>query len=110
MSDSSGAQDPSTLVFCISVPAGAEYLAIVKELAAKVAAYLGDTESDGRAAAAALDQVAREVEVVAPPGAAGAGSREEIIFEFRQTADELLIRASTAGRSADAWRPLTSQT
>jgi hypothetical protein len=110
MSDSSGAQGPSTLVLRISVPAGAEYLAIVKELAAKVAAYLGDTESDGHAAATALDQVAQEVKTVAPADAAGPGSHEEIIFEFRQTADALLIRARAAGRSADAWRPLTSQT
>ena len=47
MSESSGAQDASTLFLRISVPAGAEYHAIVKELAAKVAAYLGSADPDG---------------------------------------------------------------
>ena len=61
MSESSGAQDASTLVLRISIPAGAEYQAIVKELAAKVAAYLGDTDPDGRAAADALDEVTRVI-------------------------------------------------
>ena len=83
MSESSGAQDASTLVLRISIPAGAEYQAIVKELAAKVAAYLGDTDPDGRAALG-------------------------VIFEFRQTEDALLIRARSAGRSADVRRPLPS--
>ena len=103
MSESSEAQDASTLVLRISVPAGADYEAIVKELAAKVAAYLGDTDPDGRAAAEALHQVASDL-------AAADGRGEETVFEFRQTADALLIRASGAGRSADAWRPLPSQT
>ena len=52
MSESSGAEDASTLVLRISVPAGAEYEAIVTEMAAKVAAYLGDTDPDGAAAEA----------------------------------------------------------
>jgi hypothetical protein len=92
MSESSGAQGASTLVLRISVPAGAEYEAIVKELVAKVAAYLGDTDPDGRAAAA------------------GVANGEDTIFEFRQTAEALLIRARGAGRSADAWRPLPFRT
>jgi hypothetical protein len=113
MSESSGAQDASTLVLRISVPAGAEYQAIVKELAAKVAAYLGDTDPDGRAAAAALDHVAQVVKARsdnAVHGAAksGSGHDEDVTFEFRQTSDALLIRARGAGRSADARRPLPS--
>jgi hypothetical protein len=117
MSESSGAQDPSTLVLRISVPAGAEYQAIVKELAAKVAAYLGDTDPDGRAAAAALDQVAQVVKTAASGRVDGAGSAsshgsnnndDDVIFEFRQTADAMLIHARGAGRSADARRPLPS--
>jgi hypothetical protein len=105
MSESSGAQDPSTLVLRISVPAGAEYQAIVRELAARVAAYLGDTDPDGHAAATVLQQVAEEIQSVASTD----GQSDEIIFEFRQTAEALLIRARGAGRSADAWRPLPSQ-
>src|SRR6185295_5800804 len=102
MSESSGAQDASTLVLRITVPAGAEYQAIVKELAAKVAAYLGDPDPEGRAAASALEQLASTT--ASADGSAGA---EEIVFEFRQTSDALLIRASAAGRSADARRPLS---
>ena len=100
MSESSGTQDASTLVLRISVRGGADYQAIVKELAAKVAAYLGDTDPDGVAAAAALDQVTATL-------AAGA---DDIVFEFRQTAAAMLIRAHGAGRSADVRRPLPSQT
>ena len=117
MSESSGAQDASTLVLRISIPAGAEYQVIVKELAAKVAAYLGDTDPDGRATADALDEVTRVIKSVAPgragsdgtgPGPNNPNNDDEIIFEFRQTDDALLIRARGAGRSADARRPLPS--
>jgi hypothetical protein len=117
MSESSGAQDASTLVLRISIPAGAEYQVIVKELAAKVAAYLGDTDPDGRATADALDEVTRVIKSGAPGRAGSDGSGhaannpnndDEIIFEFRQTDDALLIRARGAGRSADARRPLPS--
>jgi hypothetical protein len=110
MSESSGAQDASTLVLRISVPAGAEYQAIVKELAAKVAAYLGDTDPDGSAAAAALDQVAQVVKTRSDHAGSSHGSHnsDEVVFEFRQTEDALLIRARGAGRSADARRPLSS--
>ena len=104
MSESSGAQDASTLVLCISVPAGAEYRAIAKELAAKVAAYLGDTDPDGLAAGDVLDRVASEV------ASGHDGTAEDTLFEFRQTADALLIRARVAGRAVDAWRPLPSRT
>ena len=100
MSESSGTQDASTLVLRISVPAGADYHAIVKELAAKVAAYLGDPDPDGTAAAAAFDEV---VSRVLPDG-----GRHDVEFEFRRTDDELLIRARCAGRSADSRRPLPS--
>src|SRR6476619_1332836 len=107
MSESSGAQDASTLVVRISIPAGAEYQVILKELAAKVAAYLGDTDPDGRAAADALDEVTRVIKSGGPGRAGSDGSGhgannpnnpnnpnndEDIIFEFRQTEDALLIR------------------
>jgi hypothetical protein len=120
MSESSGAQDASTLVLRISIPAGAEYQAIVKELAAKVAAYVGDTDPDGQAMADALDEVTRVIKSGAPGCAGSDGSGhgannpnspnndEDVIFEFRQTEGALLIRARGAGRSADARRPLPS--
>ena len=109
MSESSGAQDASTLVLRISIPAGAEYQAIVKELAAKVATYLGDTDPEGRAAADALDQVIQVVKARSDHhGSAHGPNNEDVIFEFRQTAGALLIRARGAGRSADVRRPLPS--
>jgi hypothetical protein len=115
MSESSGTQDASTLVLRISIPAGAEYQAIVKELAAKVAAYLGDTDPDGRAALDAIEEVTRMIKSGAPGRAGRDGSgdganspNEDVTFEFRQTEDALLIRARSAGRSADVRRPLPS--
>jgi hypothetical protein len=101
MSESSGARDPSTLVLRISVPAGADYEAIVKELAAKVATYLGDTDQDGAAAAAALEQVATSL-----AGGAGASRDDDTVFEFRQAEGALLIHGRASGRSAKARRAL----
>jgi len=103
MSESSGTEDESTLVLRISIPAGAEYRAIVTEMAAKVAAYLGDTDQEGAAAAAALGALASTVT------ADGEGDME-MTFEFRQSDDTLLIRARCADRTADATRPLASRT
>jgi len=102
MSESSGTEDESTLVLRISIPAGAEYRAIVTEMAAKVAAYVGDTEQDGAAAATALDALATQV-TAAEPGS-------DATFEFRQSDEALLMRARCAGRTADASRPLPSRT
>ncbi len=105
MSESSGAQDASTLFLRISVPAGAEYHAIVKELAAKLAAYLGGTDPDGLAAGDALERVASAV-----ASADGAGKAEDTLFEFRQADDALLIRARVGDRAVDARCPLPSRT
>ena len=103
MSESSGTEDESTLVLRISVPAGAEYRAIVTEMAAKVAAYLGNTEQEGAAAATALDALASQVTPAGEPDA-------DATFEFRQSDEALQMRARCAGRSADASRPLPSRT
>ena len=98
MSESSGTQDASTLVLRISVPADADYHGIVQELAARVAAYVGDP--DGKTTAAAIDDVAARV--------ASAGGEADIVFEFRRTENELLIEAQSAGRSADVRHALPS--
>jgi len=90
----------STLVLRVSVPTGDAYHTIAKELAAKVAAYVGDPDPDGTAAAAAFDEV---VSRVLPDG-----GRHDVEFEFRRTDDELLIHACCDGRSADSRRPLPS--
>jgi hypothetical protein len=105
MSESSGAEDPSTLVLRISVPAGVAYQAIVQELAAKIATYLGDADQDGAAGTAALDQVAASL-------ADGVGGFPDVdsVFEFRQSDDALIIQGRASGRTADARRPLPFRT
>src|SRR4051794_21977069 len=103
MSESSGTEDESTLVLRISIPAGAEYHAIVTQMAAKVAAYLGNTEQEGAAAATALDTLAAQVIAAGEAGA-------DATFEFRQSDEALLMRARCAGRTADASWPLPSRT
>jgi hypothetical protein len=75
----------------------------VKELAGKVAAYLGDTDQEGLAAALELERVASAI-------VAGVGrTDEDTLFEFRQTADAMLIRARVDDRAIDAWRALPSR-
>lgn len=100
MSESSGAQDASTLVLRISVPADAGYHGIVQELAARVAAYVGDRDPEGKTTAAAIDEVVARV--------AAADDPADIVFEFRRTGNELLIAAQSAGRSADVRHTLPS--
>jgi hypothetical protein len=101
MSQAPRTDDASTLVLRVSIPAGAPYHTIAKELAAKVAAYVGDPDPDGKAAAAALEELASRV---APADGHGA----DVVFEFRRTDEELLIKARCNGKSADSRRPLPS--
>jgi len=93
MSEPSGTEDESTLVLRISIPAGPEYRAIVTQMAAKVAAYLGDAEQEGAAAATALDGLAAQVTAAGAPDA-------DATFEFRQSDEALLMRVRCAGRTA----------
>jgi hypothetical protein len=104
MSESSGTEDDSTLVLRISIPAGAEYRAIVTEMAAKVAAYFGDIDREGADAAAAIGALAAKVT------AGGDGGDVEATFEFRKSDDSLLMRARCDGRTAVVTRPLPSRT
>jgi hypothetical protein len=102
MSEARRSGDESTLVLRVSVPTGDAYHTIAKELAAKVAAYVGDPDPDGKAAVAAIDEVMSRV---LPDG----GRHDaEVEFEFRRTDEELLIQARCDGRSADSRRPLPS--
>lgn len=103
MSESSGTEDASTLVLRISIPARSEYHVIVTQIAAKVAAYLGNTEQEVASAGTALETLAAQVIV--------AGEVEaDATFEFHQSGEALLMRARCAGRSADASWPLPSRT
>ena len=95
MSHASGAQKAPALVLRVSVPAGDGYRAVLKELVAKIAAYVGDPEPEGRTAVLVAERAAA---IVAPAGAAG--SNQDITFEFRQTNGDLLIEARCAGRSS----------
>ena len=93
MSQSAGAPGAPALVLRLSVPAGGTYRIVVKELATKVAGYLGIDEQD---VSAALDRLASNV---APENA---DEDKDIAFEFRQDDRELLIHARCAGRSSEA--------
>jgi hypothetical protein len=96
-----GVRDVTTLVLSISIPAGDDYEAIVKELAARVAAYAGEPERESRGAAADVEDVSSRV---ASPGRDGEAA--ETVYEFRRTGDALVIHATCAGRSADTRHPL----
>jgi hypothetical protein len=85
------------LVLRLSVPAGDSFQSVAKELAAKVAAYLGVTGPEARAVAAMLDRLASHV---VPPDH-HADLDKDITFEFRQADRELLIEARCAGRTSE---------
>jgi hypothetical protein len=99
MSQSAEAPRVPALVLRLSVPAGRPYRIVVKELATKVAVYLGIDEQD---LGAALDRLASKV---APDNAE---DERDIAFEFRQADRELLIRARCAERSFEARHRLPS--
>ncbi len=92
----------TTLVLRISIPAGDGYEAIVKELAARVAAYAGEPETESRGAAADVEDVSSRV----ASSGSGREDGEETVYEFRRTDDALVIHATCAGRSADTRHPL----
>jgi hypothetical protein len=100
MSQSAGAPGAPALVVRLSLPAGDAYRHVAKELATKVAGFLG-VEPAG-AIDRALDGLASKV---APENG---DEDKEITFEFRQTDDELLIHARCAGRSSEARHRLPS--
>jgi hypothetical protein len=102
MSQSAGAPDAPALVVRLSVPAGGTYRRVVKELAAKVAGYLGIAEQDAGRVGVALDGLAAKV---APENG---DEDKDITFEFRQSDRELLIHARCAGRSSEARHQLPS--
>ena len=89
------AQAASALVLRVSVPLALDYHEVVRQLAARVAAYLGDPEPDAQTAVRAVEDVTQKV---APEGQAESG--EDITVEFRQRENELLIVARCDGRSS----------
>ena len=101
MSQSAGAPGAPALVLRLSLPAGGAYRHVAKELATKVAGYLG-IEPDTGAVHAALDGLASKV------AAENGDEDKEITFEFRQTEGQLLIHARCAGRSSETRHRLPS--
>jgi hypothetical protein len=95
MSQSAGAPGAPALVVRLSVPAGDSFQSVAKELAAKVAAYLGISGPDARTVGAMLDRLASQV---ASPD--HAELEKDVTFEFRQADRELLIEARCAGRTS----------
>jgi hypothetical protein len=96
MSQSPGAPGAPALVLRLSVPAGDSFQSVAKELAAKVASYLGITGPEARAVAAMLDRLASHV---VPTDHADLD--RDVTFEFRQADRELLIEARCAGRTSE---------
>jgi hypothetical protein len=96
MSQSPGAPGAPALVLRLSVPAGDSFQSVAKELAAKVAAYLGITGPEARVVAAMLDRLASHV---VPTDHADLD--RDVTFEFRQADRELLIEARCAGRTSE---------
>lgn len=87
---------PGTLAR-MSVPSQGDLRAIVPDVAAKIAEFLGQSADRG-ALATAVDHVARQV---VPNGADA-----EVTFEFRQADGDLLIEAHSGGRSSEVRCPL----
>jgi hypothetical protein len=81
----------------MSVPAQGDLRAIVPDVAAKIAEFLGQN-AEPAALKAAIDSVARQV---APTGA-----DTEITFEFRQADADLVIEAHCGGRTSEVRCPL----
>jgi hypothetical protein len=82
----------------LSVPADGNLRTVAREMATRVAAYLGIREEDAGAAGDALEGLADRV---APQGAGG-----DIVIEFSEVDRELLIRVRCDGRSSEARCPL----
>ena len=76
------------------VPAAGELRAIARDIATKLAEYLGNGESGTEAVCAALDEAAARV---APPD-----GDADIAFEFHRAGGDLVIRARAGDRSSEA--------
>ena len=81
------------LEMCLSVPSEGALGAVVGELAAKVAEFLG---GEAASIGGALDELTSRVAV----------SGADITFEFRHVNRELVIRAFCNGRSSEVRHPL----
>lgn len=99
MSEPVGAPGASALVMRVSIPPGGDFRGVVRELAMKIAEYLGSSHVDAAAAATSLEAVAS---AVMPAGSA----EDDVVFEFRQGERELLIQARCDGRTSEARHPL----
>ena len=96
MSEPAGAHGAPALLLRVSVPAGGGFRHVVRELATKVAEYMGSAKADAERVAAALERLAASV---APPD--GADHDKDIVFEFREGSRELVMQARCAGRSSE---------
>jgi hypothetical protein len=82
------------LVLRLSVPVADGFRAVARDLATKVAEYVGCAPDDAARATAVLESLAAEV---APGDAAG-----DVTFEFHQVGEELRIDARCGSRSSNA--------
>jgi hypothetical protein len=81
------------MVLRLTVPAAGDLRAIARDIATKVAEYVGTAGPEAESIADALDGAAARV---APPG-----SDVDISFEFQRADGELTIRARSGDRSSE---------
>jgi hypothetical protein len=81
------------------VPAEGDLREIAGELAAKIAEQLGAGSPDAQ-------QLGARVAVLASQLANGGGHGQEITFEFRQVAGELVVQARCNGQASEVRQPL----
>ena len=89
--------DLKAFIFEQSVP-WPDSIAVARDLATKVAEYVGCAPGDTARATTVLESLASDV---APEGASG-----DITFEFHQSGEELRIEARSGARSSKATLPL----
>jgi hypothetical protein len=91
--------DSGALKMRLSVPAKGSLRTIAGELAAKIAEHLGTTSPDARSLATMVEGLASQL------GNGGGHPEQDITFEFRQEAGELVIEARCDGEASEVRHP-----
>jgi len=82
----------------LSVPAEGGLRRIASELATKVAQHLGTNAPDAQSLGATVEKLASRLGTD--------GGHQDITFEFRQVAGELIIEARCNGQASEVRHPL----
>ena len=84
------------------VPADGDLRGIARELATKIAEFLGTTAPNARSLGEAIEKLASRL------GNSGSPQGEPISFSFRHVGGELVIEARCAGAPSEIRHPLPS--